>query len=977
MHTKEPTDAALQHADEQDKEQPLREDIRLLGRLLGEVIREQDGDAAFEMIERIRQLAVADRRASQTEAGRASSGLQPLLQSLSNDDTVTVARAFTYFSHLANLAEDQHFLRRREVHERRGEHPRGSLADALARLRAAGVDAPQVLATLAQAYVSPVLTAHPTEVQRKSILDTEKRIAQLLAERGRLQQQAQRDAALGQPDARLPARLAANEAALRARITQLWQTRLNRYSRLTVHDEIDNALSYYEATFLEEIPQLYAQLQALLLPGQPAPPRLALPSFFRMGQWIGGDRDGNPNVTAHTLRYALARQSGVALRHYLAQVHALGAELSMSERRVPVSAALQALADASGDDSPHRADEPYRRALSGIYARLAATLAQLGDAGPGSAPLPAPRPMQMPRPAYAHAGELLADLQVIADSLHAHHGQALMPERLLPLMRKVDVFGFCLSTLDLRQSSDQHEAVLTELLRVARLAPDYGALDEAQRQALLLQLLDEPRSLRVPEHDYSPLARSELEIFDTAREMLQAYGPQAIGHCIISHTESVSDLLEALLLLKEAGLVQGRLSEQAQASLIVVPLFETIADLRQAPAIMQGYYDCPGIAPMMLRSGGEQDIMLGYSDSNKDGGIFTSHWELYMAGTALVQCFADIGERHGGQIRLRMFHGRGGAVGRGGGPSYDAILAQPPGTVRGQIRLTEQGEVIASKYANAEIGRRNLETLVAATLEATLLPQRQPVPAHYLAVAQALSEASMRAYRALVFETPDFARYFFNATPVREIAELHIGSRPASRKPGQRLQDLRAIPWSFGWGQSRLTLPGWYGFGSAVQAFVEGQAQPAAAAGGQPLPPLATPAQRQALLQEMASQWPFLQTLLSNMDMVLAKSDLVLAERYSRLVPDAALAQAVFAQISAEWQRTVAALELLTGQRQRLAGNPGLARSIRHRFPYIDPLHHIQVELLERWRAGGADERVQTAIHISINGIAAALRNTG
>ena len=395
--------------------------------------------------------------------------------------------------------------------------------------------------------------------------------------------------------------------------------------------------------------------------------------------------------------------------------------------------------------------------------------------------------------------------------------------------------------------------------------------------------------------------------------------------------------------------------------LIVVPLFETIEDLRHAALIMRQFYALPGIAELMRASGAEQEVMLGYSDSNKDGGIFTSNWELYRAEIALVALFDELSNAH--NIQLRLFHGRGGTVGRGGGPSYQAILAQPPGTVRGQIRLTEQGEVIGSKYANPEIGRRNLETLVAATLEATLLQPTRPAPKVFLETAERLSQASMQAYRALVYETPEFEAYFFQATPIREIAELNIGSRPASRKASQKIEDLRAIPWSFSWGQCRLTLPGWYGFGSAVSSLLGKDS--------------AERKQALALLQKMYRQWPFFRTLLSNMDMVLAKSDLALASRYADLVDDARLRKKIFSAIEAEWQRTVEALQAITGDKQRLAGNPALQRSIRHRFPYIDPLHHLQVELIRRYRAGQADERAQRGIHISINGIAAGLRNTG
>jgi phosphoenolpyruvate carboxylase len=553
---------------------------------------------------------------------------------------------------------------------------------------------------------------------------------------------------------------------MRSRVLQLWQTRLLRFTKLTVADEIENALSYYESTFLREIPKIYADLERELGSHPVA-------SFLRMGQWIGGDRDGNPNVSAQTLEYALRRQSEVALRHYLTEVHWLGSELSLSAMLVGCTPAMQALADSSPDGNEHRQDEPYRRALTGMYARLAATLKALtgGDAA---------RHAVAPQNAYLLAEDFLADLRTIRDSLLAHHGAALVAQRLHPLMRAVEVFGFHLATVDLRQSSDKHELVVAELLATARIEPAYASLQENAKRALLVQLLNDARPLRVLGTSYSAHTQKEIAIFEAARQMRERFGVQAIRHYIISHTETVSDLLEVLLLQKEVGLMRGTLDEQATNDLIVVPLFETIEDLRNAAPIMREYYALPGIARLVQRSGAEQDIMLGYSDSNKDGGIFTSNWELYRAEIALVDLFDQLANSH--NIQLRMFHGRGGTVGRGGGPSYQAILAQPPGTVRGQIRLTEQGEVIGSKYANPEIGRRNLETLVAATLEATMLQPTKPATRAYLEAAGALSQASMAAYRALVYETPGFTDYFFSATPIREIAELNIGSRPASRK---------------------------------------------------------------------------------------------------------------------------------------------------------------------------------------------------
>lgn len=919
-----------------ENERPLLEDIRLLGRILGDVIREQEGVDTYDLVERIRKLSVSFRRHDDQAADRE---LKSLLKSLTGDEAVRVIRAFTYFSHLANLAEDRHHIRRREVHERAGDTQEGSIEVALARLRWAGIGARAVAQTLGHSYLSPVLTAHPTEVQRKSILDAERDLARLLTERDEIRARAL------PRDALAPRELAANEAQMRARVQQLWQTRLLRFTKLTVADEIETSLSYYEATFLRQIPRLYGELEQAL--GQHP-----VASFLRMGQWIGGDRDGNPNVTAETLAYALRRQCEVALRHYLTELFWLGSELSLSALLVEVTPQMRALAESSPDVNEHRQDEPYRRAVTGMYSRLAATLKELtgGDAARHAVP---------PQNPYRRSEDFLADLRTMRESLQAHHGGAIVQQRLHPLVRAVEVFGFHLATVDLRQNSEQHEEVVAELLATARVERDYRGLDEAGKRAVLVRLLSDARPLRVLGVQYSEHARRELAIFEAAVAMRARFGPQAIRHYIISHTEAVSDLLEVMLLMKEVGLLRGTLDADAVTDLIVVPLFETIADLRNAAPIMREFYALPGVAKMMQRSGREQDIMLGYSDSNKDGGIFTSNWELYRAEIALVDLFDQLANSH--DIQLRLFHGRGGTVGRGGGPSYQAILAQPPGTVRGQIRLTEQGEVIASKYANPEIGRRNLETLVAATLEATLLQPTKPAPKAFLQAAETLSQASMGAYRALVYETPGFADFFFSATPIREIAELNIGSRPASRKASQRIEDLRAIPWSFSWGQCRLTLNGWYGFGSAVEAFL--------AAGERKV--------QAALLQKMYRQWPFFRALLSNMDMVLAKSDLALASRYAELVPDTRLRRRIFGLMEAEWQRTVDALALVTGERQRLAGNSSLARSIRHRFPYIDPLHHLQVELVRRWRAGSADERERRGIHLAINGIAAGLRNTG
>jgi phosphoenolpyruvate carboxylase len=909
----------------------FREDIRFLGRLLGDVLLEQEGQATYDLIENVRQLSVAYRGKGDAKAGRA---LDAKLKKLSADEAVMVIRAFSYFSHLANIVEDQIRLRQAETLEDNGRADKtpGTLAHSLARLKSAKVSRAQTLQLLRQGMVSPVLTAHPTEVQRKSVMDAERRIALLLTERHQLLA-LKRKAALQQ-----------NEDALRARITQLWQTRMLRTSKLSVRDEIENALSFYKTTFLDQIPAIYNMLEDAL--GQSE-----LPTFLRMGNWIGGDRDGNPNVTAETLDYSVKRHAETALRHYLTQVHELGAELSVSKLLRGATPALQALAHRAGDTNAHRQDEPYRMALIGIYARLAATLEQLT----GTQAL---RHAIAPTIPYVDASEFIDDLKTIEAALTRNKATRLATERLRPLIRAARVFGFHLATVDLRQCSDIHEATVAELLAISGICVDYPGLSELDRCAMLLALLHEPRGLRVAKAQYTAKTQSELTIFEKAFQIRETFGPETIRHCIISHTETVSDLLEVLVLQKEVGLLDGPLP-QAKLALIVAPLFETIEDLEQAEPIMRTFYALPGIAALMRRSGGEQDIMLGYSDSNKDGGVFTSTWSLYQASTRLVNLFHEVKG-----ISLRLFHGRGGTVGRGGGPSYQAILAQAPGTVGGQIRLTEQGEIITSKYAEPLLGRRNLETLVAATLEASLILPNKPVAPSFLQAAQTISQTSWQRYRQMVYQTKGFADYFFAATPINEIAALNIGSRPASR-PGaggkpRTIESLRAIPWGFSWGQSRVNLPGWFGFGSAVLDFLS-----------------QSPKTHRDLLVQMAQTWPFFAAVVSNIDMVLAKMDLKVAARYAGLMEDQRLAKQIFKEIETEFDKTRKAIDLLTGQKTRLANDPVLAESIAHRFPYLDPLNHLQVELIRRWRAGQRDERTERGIHISINGIAAGLRNTG
>ncbi len=839
------------------KEEALRDDRRLLGRLLGEVIREQVGAGMLERIERIRQAAVGFRRAESEK-----SELDALLNALDTEQTLHVVRAFSFFSHLLNIAEDEQQHRRRRSHAAAGSPRRpGSLSFALDQVRGLGFD--PLMEWFGRAHVSPVLTAHPTEVQRQSILDCEREIARLLSK----SQNSERD------------------EALHAEILRLWLTAMLRRARLAVADEIANGLAYFRLTFLNELPRLYAEFEHALKEryGLERLPRLA--PFLTVSSWIGGDRDGNPNVDAGVLRTAFTQHARLALAHYLEEVNLLGKELALSTRVKAVPPAIEAAAAQSGDQSAYRKDEPYRRVLSGVYARLAAT-------AEGLAELRATPPPIAARPPYAGPDEFSADLQVIQDGLDAQGAGRLAGGRLRALERKLSLFGFHLASLDLRQSADVHEAVVAELLERTGVERNYKQLNEKERARLLARELAGPRPLRSPHLDYSDLVEKELTILAAAAEARTRYGARAVPRYVISHCDSVSDLLEVGVLLREAGLLK------------------------------------PGAAALML----------GYSDSNKDGGYLTSNWSLYKAGAALVAACAPRG------VRLRLFHGRGGTIGRGGGPSYDAVLAQPPGSVDGALRLTEQGEVIASKYADPESGRRNLETLAAATLEASLAPRAQH---------------ARRARHAEIAEELSQLPYFRAATPIAEIAELNIGSRPASRRATERIEDLRAIPWVFSWTQCRLMLPGWYGFGAAAEGWLKDKK--------------ATVEE----LREMHREWPFFRSLLSNLDMVLAKSDLAIASRYAELVPDERLRREVFGRISEEWQRARRWLAAITGHAELLADNPTLARSIRNRFPYLDPLNHLQVELLRRYRADGTDKRLLRAIHLTINGLAAGLRNSG
>jgi phosphoenolpyruvate carboxylase len=879
-------------------------DVRFLGKLLGDVIRTYGGQALFQRIEAIRAASVDRYRGIANPRGLAAG-----LETLSLDETVAFVRSFMLFSMLANLAED-----------RQGEAAEegSTLASALRILSGQGIQAPAAAASLDRALIAPVLTAHPTEVMRKSMLDHRNRIAALM----RLRDAGHTET----PEGELI------EEAIAAEIALLWQTRALRRERLYVADEVDIALTYLRDIFLPVVPVLYARWERLM-GRRPA-------SFLRLGSWIGGDRDGNPHVTADSLRLALGRAAQALLVQYLDELNALGAELSVSSEHAGVSADLNALAQRSGDLNAARADEPYRRAITGVYARLAATYQKLTGRVP-------PRPASVGAEPYADAESLRADLDVLEQSLRS---QSKLGQNgggaLARLSRAVETFGFHLATLDLRQNADVHARVVAELLKVAGAAPDYQSLDEEARVQLLRRELASERLLASPYASYSQETLSELEIVRAAAEAHRRYGRGCITTYIVSKCESVSDLLEVNILLKEAGLYRG--DANPRAAIMAVPLFETIGDLAKSPDVMAAWFELPEAAAI-TSAHGFQEVMVGYSDSNKDGGYLTSVWSLHQATGSLAAVF----ERF--DTAMQVFHGRGGAVGRGGGSSFAAIRAQPHGTVRGRIRITEQGEIIAAKYGTRESAAANLEAITAATVLASLenTSLSSDSRARFAAAMDGLSMQAFRAYRSLVYETDGFSTFFRQMTPLVEISELKIGSRPASRSSSQRIEDLRAIPWVFSWAQARVMLPGWYGVGQALRSADAG------------------------LLREMLEAWPFFRSTVDNLEMVLSKSDMSIAARYATLVEDRALADALFGRIRDTWLMTQESLLAITGQTRLLEKHPALDASIRLRLPYIEPLNLLQVELLKRHRAGEKDPRVREGIQLSINAIATALRNSG
>ena len=880
----------------------VRANVQLMDALLDEAIRYLDGEEAGDLV------AAARRAASD---GDAHPHLNFLFSAVKADEAMLLARAFTCHSMLANIGEDVAGRRRdAEADVRAGAAH--TVAGALEALDL-GPDA------LNNLDVVPVLTAHPTEVRRRALVDREAEISRLMALR--------RHSLPPDLDARI-------REGLFREIALLWRTRLHRPVKITVADEIRNALSIVRTSILPAMVDLYESWTEGLARGADVPP------ILRMGSWLGGDRDGHPGVTGETLRLALKSQSRVILDFYAGEVRRLWGDLAISDVYAGASEALLALARSSDDQSPHRADEPYRLALEYIFDRVSATSQKLAGQPVSYALGPSTEG------AYDSPSEFVADLETVRASLSAHGGARLVGSRMTTLLQVARACGFHLMAIDMRQNADVHERVVAELIQRSGQDVDYLALDEEAKVAFLLAEMTHQRPLRSPFADYSEETTRELATIDAAAEAVRHYGPGVIGAYVVSKTATLSDMLEPLVLLAQSGLACG--GAQPRATVRISPLFETIEDLDHGPAILRRWLELP-LARSILGEAPVQEVMVGYSDSNKDGGYVASRRGVARAASALAAECDRLG------VGLRIFHGRGGSVGRGGGPAAEAVLAQPPGTVQGRLRMTEQGEMIARRYGDQVTARRNLESLAAAVLTSTRqTPDPEPSDASKTAM-DALAAGSFAAYRSLVYETPGFTDFFWSATPIGEIVQLNIGSRPASRTASRRIEDLRAIPWVFSWSQARFMLPGWYGFAGGVER------------AGLTVPQLA----------DLSDEYDFFAALLSNMELALAQSDMTIAARYAALAAEVPGAEAIMDTIRREHDKAIELALSIRGGGKLLDDRPDLAESVELAAAAVDPLNHLQLELLSRRRKGDQDEQLRLAIQLTVAGVAAGLRNTG
>ncbi|WP_083981973.1 phosphoenolpyruvate carboxylase [Streptococcus pneumoniae] len=897
---------SLQKLENYSNKSVVQEEVLILTELLEDITKNMLAPETFEKIIQLKELSTQE----------DYQGLNHLVTSLSNDEMVYISRYFSILPLLINISEDVDLAYEINHQNNIDQDYLGKLSTTI-KLVAEKENAVEILEHL---NVVPVLTAHPTQVQRKSMLDLTNHIHSLLRK--------YRDVKLG----------LINKDKwyndLRRYIEIIMQTDMIREKKLKVTNEITNAMEYYNSSFLKAVPHLTTEYKRL---AQAHGLNLKQAKPITMGMWIGGDRDGNPFVTAETLKQSALTQCEVIMNYYDKKIYQLYREFSLSTSIVNVSKQVREMARQSKDNSIYREKELYRRALFDIQSKIQATKTYLiEDEEVGTR--------------YETANDFYKDLIAIRDSLLENKGESLISGDFVELLQAVEIFGFYLASIDMRQDSSVYEACVAELLKSAGIHSRYSELSEEEKCDLLLKELEEdPRILSATHAEKSELLAKELAIFKTARVLKDKLGDDVIHQTIISHATSLSDMLELAILLKEVGLVD---TERARVQ--IVPLFETIEDLDHSEETMRKYLSLSLAKKWIDSRNNYQEIMLGYSDSNKDGGYLSSCWTLYKAQQQLTA----IGDEFG--VKVTFFHGRGGTVGRGGGPTYEAITSQPLKSIKDRIRLTEQGEVIGNKYGNKDAAYYNLEMLVSAAINRMITQKKSDTntPNRYEAVMDQVVDRSYDVYRDLVFGNEHFYDYFFESSPIKAISSFNIGSRPAARKTITEIGGLRAIPWVFSWSQSRVMFPGWYGVGSSFKEFINKNPE------------------NIAILRDMYQNWPFFQSLLSNVDMVLSKSNMNIAFEYAKLCEDEQV-KAIYETILNEWQVTKNVILAIEGHDELLADNPYLKASLDYRMPYFNILNYIQLELIKRQRRGELSSDQERLIHITINGIATGLRNSG
>jgi phosphoenolpyruvate carboxylase len=932
-----------------DSQDRLRYWIRTLGNLLGETIIEQEGEELFAQEEEIRALAKAWRAGEQS----AQHQIVNLVSHLVEDPAraLAVLKAFSTYFQLVNLAEENQrvdILRQRAVvaHERK-IFVAETIAHAVRRLQVEGVQADEMRELLHDLLIVPVFTAHPTESKRRGVLFKLKTMANILREMDTV--------------ALIPSERAEKEDRLRENIVLLWQTDEMRDRPPTVMDEVRNGLYFFETTLFDLLPRIYREMEKALADCYPDE-EFDIPIFLRYGSWVGGDRDGNPYVDVATTEETLRAHKDVVLELYGRKVEELYNHLTTglkwggfsSEFIESLRRDFMLVPDSEREVLDRFDQEPYRQKLIMMFRRIEATRAENRQNW---------KERKLNPRAYRDAAEFLTDLRLIRDSLAQNKGERVAHGQLSTLIRQVEVFGFHLATLDIRQHSGRHRSAMAEVLARYGLATDYETMPEADRVAILSREIMNPRPL-TSRLDFSDETNQTLELFRLIRRARQIIGPESIKTYIISMTTQVSHMLEVLLFARDAGLM---------GEIEVVPLFETIEDLRAAPQIMTKMFQNAAYLRHLAKLNNHQQIMIGYSDSNKDGGYLIANWMLFQAQRGLAKVFDQY------KIKLLLFHGRGGTVGRGGGPANRAILAQPPESVRGRIKLTEQGEVISGRYSNSDIAHRHLEQLISAVMLTSGRRPQYEQESHWVEVMDQLSERAYKKYRQLV-QSDAFLQYFHDATPLDHISLLNIGSRPTRRKASRDISDLRAIPWVFAWTQSRVNLPSWYGVGEALESWVEGEtASNGRDNSGDNANSEKERAERLTQLSEMYQNWPFFRTVLDNVQMGLCKGDMPIASLYAELT-DPVTRDEVFPDLQAEYERTKRMVLEVTGYSELLENESWLQRSIKLRNPYVDPMNYIQVAVLKRLReqpdAPNASA-LRSAVLLSVNGVAAGLQNTG